>query len=404
MQRLSGYEWTSGIFHGALVSAHTRLGAFEDAHRALDAWEREGVGGRRLAWLLRQYVRAQEGKHETVRAEFAAHERRLGTPAVMLGAGVWCSMVVEIAALLGEPAWAEGPTEVLSLLRQRGQVFTTSLVFHIPRVLGVAARLRGDLDEAVALLELAVAETEAVGAHAEHALALAELGRVLVERGDGSQRAFRLLSVARSDFFALGMQPAAAAASRSLESLADPALVRPGEAGSLDDRAGTLAIMFTDMVGSTPLTLRVGDLRARDVMRSFYELVRQQLALHEGMEVEVQGDGFVMAFGNTRNALACAAGIQDAVRRHNDAGQEEPLAVRVGVHTGEVVREGRKLFGIAVILASRIMAEARGGEILVSSAVRELARGSGGFRFEEERPVTLRGFPEPQTLSRLRRG
>jgi class 3 adenylate cyclase len=66
--------------------------------------------------------------------------------------------------------------------------------------------------------------------------------------------------------------------------------------------------------------------------------------------------------------------------------------VRIGVHTGEALRDADKFFGKTVILAARIAAEASGGEILASSIVRDLTSSTGDLRFGSEREVSLKGF------------
>jgi class 3 adenylate cyclase len=75
---------------------------------------------------------------------------------------------------------------------------------------------------------------------------------------------------------------------------------------------GTVTVLFTDVEGSTGLTTSRGDEAARHVLRAHEELVRQQVQEHEGREVKAMGDGFMVAFGSARKAVACAAGIQRA--------------------------------------------------------------------------------------------
>ena len=77
---------------------------------------------------------------------------------------------------------------------------------------------------------------------------------------------------------------------------------------------------------------------------------------------------------------------------------DEPIRVRIGLHTGEALRDADKFFGKTVIMAARIAAEATGGEILVSSLLKELTQSSGDLSFGAEREVTLKGIAEPQRL------
>ncbi len=99
----------------------------------------------------------------------------------------------------------------------------------------------------------------------------------------------------------------------------------------------------------------------------------------------------MVAFGGARRAVQCAVAIQRAFLRHNESA-EQSIRLRIGVHTGEAVREADDFFGRHVNLAARVGGEARGGEILVSSVVRELLRGVGDIRFAEEREVELKGL------------
>jgi class 3 adenylate cyclase len=78
---------------------------------------------------------------------------------------------------------------------------------------------------------------------------------------------------------------------------------------------------------------------------------------------------------------------------HNAQSRTHPIRVRIGVHTGEVVRQSGDFFGRHVNYASRIADQASGGEILVSELTRALVQGSPEFRFGSERTASLKGFP-----------
>jgi class 3 adenylate cyclase len=155
---------------------------------------------------------------------------------------------------------------------------------------------------------------------------------------------------------------------------------------------GTVTLMFSDMEGFTAMTERLGDLKAREVIRQHNRIVREQLGAHGGFEVELQGDGFLLAFPSARRALLCAIAIQRAFAAYDDAHPEQPIRVRIGLHTGEALREADKFFGKTVILAARIAGSARAGEILVSSVLKELTESIGDIRFTGERQVELKGI------------
>jgi class 3 adenylate cyclase len=160
---------------------------------------------------------------------------------------------------------------------------------------------------------------------------------------------------------------------------------------------GTVTLLFSDMEGFASMTDRLGDLKAREVIRQHNDVVREQLAAHGGYEVELQGDGFLLAFGSARQGLLCAIAIQSAFAKRGARGGE-PIRVRIGVHTGEALRDADKFFGKTVILAARIAAEAAGGEILVSTLVRDLTQSTGDLRFGREREVALKGISASQHL------
>jgi class 3 adenylate cyclase len=156
---------------------------------------------------------------------------------------------------------------------------------------------------------------------------------------------------------------------------------------------GTVTIMFSDIEDSTVLTDRLGDHRWMELLRYHDDLVRRQLAAHGGFEVKSQGDGFMLAFGSARSAIKCAAAIQRELEAHRASGAETPLRVRIGLHTGEVLRERDDFFGKNVVLAARIAGKATGNEILVSGLLRELVASAQEFEFGAERELELKGLP-----------
>ena len=150
-------------------------------------------------------------------------------------------------------------------------------------------------------------------------------------------------------------------------------------------------VLFTDMVGSTQRAAHVGDQRWRELLERFHETVRRELRRFGGEEHGTAGDGFLATFESPHAAILCAWALRDAVR-------ELGVEVRTGIHVGEVERMGRDVGGIAVHTGARVGAAARGGEILVSSTVREAEAGSG-FVFEDRGMHELKGIPGEWRLS-----
>ena len=165
---------------------------------------------------------------------------------------------------------------------------------------------------------------------------------------------------------------------------------------------GTVTILFTDIEGCSALTSRLGDVRAQEVLRSHNAIVRREVAAHGGLEVKSQGDGFMLAFASGAQALRCAIAAQRAFAAHGAERPDVAIRVRIGIHTGEAIREANDFFGKTVIVAARIAHEAQGGEILVSSMVRELAESTGQFAFDSGRDVELKGIAGTHRLFAVR--
>ena len=159
--------------------------------------------------------------------------------------------------------------------------------------------------------------------------------------------------------------------------------------GSADD---TVTIMFSDIESSTELALSAGDHRWYEILTWHNQLVEQRVAAHAGFIVKNQGDGFMITFNSARRAIICASEIQQALHRQAVADPTNAIRVRIGMHTGEAIRQDSgDLFGRHVIIAARVGALANGGEILVSNIVREIASARGDLHFGDGSVVELKG-------------
>ena len=136
--------------------------------------------------------------------------------------------------------------------------------------------------------------------------------------------------------------------------------------------AGLRAVMFTDIVGSTEMTARLGDAAALELVRVHNALVRRGLASHHGREVKHTGDGIMAAFDDVADSVRAAADIQRRFASYN-ADASESLRVRIGIHAGEPVADRNDLFGATVQLAHRLCNEAEADGVIVSGLVRELS-------------------------------
>ena len=153
---------------------------------------------------------------------------------------------------------------------------------------------------------------------------------------------------------------------------------------------GTVTILFSDIENSTLMTERLGDERWLEVLRAHNGVFREHLRAHGGYEVKNQGDGFMLVFPDPSRAVQCAAEIQRALAEQELADSER-VRVRMGLHAGEAIREEGDFFGRSVILAARIAAQAAGGEILVSEALKGLADGCE-IPFDRRRELELKGL------------
>jgi len=164
---------------------------------------------------------------------------------------------------------------------------------------------------------------------------------------------------------------------------------------------GTVSILFSDIENSTVMTERLGDLRAQEVLREHNELVRHQVAEQKGFEVKSMGDGFMVAFSSARRALLCAIGIQRAVANYSLNHPDQPIRVRIGLHTGEAISEGGDFYGKSVIMAARIASKAQAGEILVSSVFKSVTDSAGDLQFDEGYDVELKGLTGTYRVHRV---
>jgi class 3 adenylate cyclase len=152
-------------------------------------------------------------------------------------------------------------------------------------------------------------------------------------------------------------------------------------------------LLMSDIVDSTLTATRLGDAAWKQVLAEHNRLIRTQLDLFRGHEVNTTGDGFLASFGSAGAALRAAMAMRDAVRSLG-------IRLRIGVHTGEVEILPNDIGGVAVHAAARIMALGGADEIVVSSVTRGLVDGAG-FRFEPRGQHQVKGLERPIEVFRL---
>lgn len=164
--------------------------------------------------------------------------------------------------------------------------------------------------------------------------------------------------------------------------------------GSNQRDSGVRAVMFTDIVGSTEMTSRFGDDAAFAMLKVHDRVVRAALGEHSGREVKHTGDGIMAAFLSAACAVRAGCHMLAALREHNDAGAQYPVAIRIGISAGEPVEDADDLFGSTVQLAARLCAKADPSQILVSDVVAGLCIGKG-LKFSKAGEQELKGFDQP---------
>jgi eukaryotic-like serine/threonine-protein kinase len=282
------------------------------------------------------------------------------------------------------------------------------------RFLGVLALALERPEQACAHLEAALVIHDAFGARPWAARTRYDLARALLARDADvdSDLAFELLNEALGVAQEIGMSVlvdevlpmklghqgigTASSTDASIDAVtAAVSLERPDlrHHAAVD---GRLTLCFSDIEGYTAMTDRLGDVRSQRVLHAHNEILRRELADCGGVEVKSQGDGFMLAFtdpgSSVRFAMALRRGI-DAHEFEDDVGE---VRVRIGIHTGVVLREGDDFFGRTVIIASRVADAARGGEILVTDEVS--AALGGAVRLGAPRAVELKGFSGTRTV------
>ena len=155
-----------------------------------------------------------------------------------------------------------------------------------------------------------------------------------------------------------------------------------------------VAVLFTDIVGSTAITQTRGDDAAQLVVHAHNTIVREALALHGGREIKHTGDGIMATFLQVTDAVEGAMAMQQACQRANADDPELGLGLCLGVNAGEPIHEDGDIFGTPVQMAARVLSKAVGGEITVSNLVREMCAGKQ-YAIAKKGDFDLKGFDEP---------
>lgn len=180
-------------------------------------------------------------------------------------------------------------------------------------------------------------------------------------------------------------------------------LLRPGD----DAEIGNVAIMFTDLQGSTQLYDRLGDASAYHLVREHFAFLAARVQRHGGTIVKTVGDAVMAAFHDPTCAIRAALAIQDEVAGFNRDHPDAEIVLKLGLHQGAciAVTAGGVLdyFGAMVNIASRLGHQCRGGEIILTDAIltESAARDALTGRRMQADSVGLRGVSAPVGVVRV---
>lgn len=307
---------------------------------------------------------------------------------------VTAALLAHVAARLGDVSRARQLEAKLRPYADRHVIIAAGAVcFPSVRLpLGVARAACGDLDGAVRDLTAAHRLHQEASTPALAVWCAEELVRVLLTRGRPEDLAtcWDVLDSALPEARSLGMT----AHLVRLDALAEECARRGASStGSAED--GGVTVLISDVAASTRLTEALGESAVQALLGEHRRLVEVAVGAEGGLVLKAIGDAVLAALPSADAALRCAAELQQRVES-----ADSPVHVRIGLHTGPVLRQGDSMYGRTMIVASRIADLAQAGEVLVSGETRSAARTS--VEFEDARSLHLKGIGQPQEVSRLR--
>ena len=179
---------------------------------------------------------------------------------------------------------------------------------------------------------------------------------------------------------------------KTLEDLLDS--IDVGSVAPGDPSEGLSVLMFTDIEDSTVLAHQIGDAAWKKLIDDHDHTIGTTAEAHTGTVVKTLGDGALLKFAGTRQALRCAVALQALF-------EDRPFDVRIGIHAGELFHTGGDVLGATVHKAARVAAAADGGQVAVSSIVRQLAGDGTEFSFGDPVVAELKGIEGRHELSLL---
>ncbi len=169
-----------------------------------------------------------------------------------------------------------------------------------------------------------------------------------------------------------------------------------------------LALLFTDLQGSTALYERIGDMKAFDLVRQHFGFLRECITRNSGALVKTIGDAVMASFVDPLDALRCALDMRAEISRFNSEAGADLIGLKVGLHSGAclavTLNDRLDYFGQTVNIAARVQGLSAAGEIVVTEDVLALPGAAelvAELRIESE-PVRLKGVAGDVRVHRVR--
>jgi class 3 adenylate cyclase len=159
-----------------------------------------------------------------------------------------------------------------------------------------------------------------------------------------------------------------------------------------------VTLMFTDLQGHTELFERVGAEAVFEHLHAYVSAMKREVAEHAGRTVKTEGDGLIASFGGVRSAVDCAIAIQRSSEALGERAGVDATPVRIGINSGEAIKQGDDLIGLAVVKASRVMGVAAGGQIFLSDVSRALLGPATGIQIRSVGWHALKGIARKERI------
>lgn len=358
------YHAAPHLLFPVLLSVHRLCGRGDDANRVIDIWRQKGVGGRRTHELLLSADLYPSNSDFELRCPPIANLGTLGT----------ISSAAELVGLGNNIAAAD---ELHGLITGLDHVVFTTTGQSVDRLRALIEMANGQHERANASVDLAISRCERVGARGE--LAQAHLLRARISSDPQAQRISGLLGRALAE--EVGLAP-----HRRSTVL--------GEIPAHDDEhdRDEVTILFSDLAGSTALSVERGDLALVRAIEQSRSILRARCVAFGGNEFGTEGDGFLAWFEAAEDAVACAEAVLNDVAA-SGVSDSTGVSLKIGISTGRPVLHNGDVFGKAVNLAARLSDRAGPNELIIDT--RSVALATSGYHFAAQKPVDFKGFPEP---------